>query len=110
VIGIDRLTGRTLSGWEQFVSRVAQVMTTPIGARERRRAFGSDVPSLLGRNTGDDLLMLAQAYAIAAFYEPINGIGDYKVKRCVASRHGAGIKLKFSGIWQGAQQNFEVDV
>uniref|UniRef100_A0A6M3J584 Putative baseplate protein n=1 Tax=viral metagenome TaxID=1070528 RepID=A0A6M3J584_9ZZZZ len=110
MIGMDRRTGRTLSGWEQFVSRAAQVMTTQLGSRERRRLFGSRVPELLGKITNDDLLLLAQAYAIAAFYEPINGLTDYKVTRCVASRHEAGVLLRFAGIWQNTPRNFEVSV
>ncbi len=110
MIGIDRATGRTLSGWEQFASRVQQVMSTQIGSREKRRAFGSRVPETLGKNNSDQQLMLAQSYAIAAFYPQINGIDDYQVSRCVATRHKQGMVLQLDGLWQGQQRRLEVKV
>ncbi|MBF4218597.1 phage baseplate protein, partial [Vibrio anguillarum] len=39
MIGIDRRTGKMLTGFDQFVSRVTQVMSTRIGSREKRRNF-----------------------------------------------------------------------
>jgi hypothetical protein len=108
VIGIDRQTGRTLTGWQQLVSRVQQVMTTPIGAREKRRAFGSSVPTLQGKNMNDDLLMMAQVYAIEAFYNPENGLDDFQPTQCVATRRVGGLTLTISGIWQGQQSKMEV--
>ena len=110
MIGIDRNTGRTLTGWEQMISRVQQVMTTRIGGREKRRGFGSRVPETLGRNMSDQQLILAQSYAIDAFYNPINGISDFQPTRCIAGRHDSGITLRFEGTWQGQLSTFEVTV
>lgn len=110
MIGMDRETGRTLDAWPQLVSRVTQVMTTPLGGREHRRRFGSRVPELLGRLNSDDVLILAQSRALAAFYEPINDIGDFKPTRCLASRHASGIRLAFDGIWRRQRVQFEVGV
>lgn len=110
MIGIDRTTGRTLTGWQQMVSRVQQVMTTPIGAREKRRGFGCRVPETLGKNVSNQQLMLAQAYAIDAFYNPVNGISDFQPTRCIASRHATGIILTFEGVWNGQRSSFEVTV
>lgn len=111
MIGMDRSSGRTLSAWEQFVSRVTQVMTTPLGAREHRRTFGSRVPETLGKTMSDELLLTAQAYAIDAFYNPDNGLTDFSVESCVASRRdaGAGVLLKFTGVWRHERVQFEVD-
>lgn len=110
MIGMDRETGRTIDAWPQLVSRITQVMTTPIGGREHRRRFGCRVPELLGRLNSDDVLILAQSRAIAAFYEPINDIGDFKPTRCVASRHPTGLRLAFDGTWQRQRVTFEVGV
>lgn len=109
MIGFDRNTGRTIDGWEQFVSRVQQVMTTPIGGREKRRTvFGSRVPETLGKNMSGELLLLAQTYAIDAFYNQDNGINDYQPTRCIARRRDDGITLFFEGNWHGQSRNFEV--
>lgn len=110
MIGMDRATGRTLDGWQQFVSRVSQVLTTPLGGREHRRRFGSRVPELLGRLNSDDVLILAQSRAIDAFYEPVNGINDFQPTRCVASRHATGLRLAFEGTWRRRRVTFEVAV
>lgn len=110
MIGMDRNTGRTIDGWQQFVSRATQVLTTPVGGREHRRRFGSRVPELLGRLTSDEVLILAQGRAIAAFYEPINGITDFQPTRCVASRHATGLRLVFEGTWLNRRVTFEVAV
>lgn len=110
MIGIDRNTGRTLTDWEQFVSRVTQVMTTPVGSREHRRDFGSRVPETLGRNMGDSLLVTAQAYAIDAFYSAINGLGDFTPSRVVATRTATGLSLAIYGKWRNQSVSFEVAV
>lgn len=110
MIGMDRNTGRTVDGWAQFVSRATQVLTTPVGGREHRRRFGCRVPELLGRLNSDDVLIMAQSRAVAAFYEPINGITDFKPTRCIASRHATGLRLAFEGVWLRRRVTFEVDV
>ncbi|EOD9110306.1 phage baseplate protein [Vibrio parahaemolyticus] len=111
MIGIDRRTGKMLTGFDQFVSRVTQVMSTRIGAREKRRSFGSRLPELLSRSTSDYLLSLAQTYAMEAFYNPINGISDFVPSRIVATRRGDGLTLRFEGTWSGQWvEPFEINV
>lgn len=102
MIDIDRQTGAAITGFDNFVSRVTQVMSTPIGAREKRRQFGSRLPSLLSKTTSDHLLSLAQTYAMEAFLNPINGLTDFTPSRVVASRHSNGITLRFEGRWNGS--------
>lgn len=48
--GIDRRTGRVLSGWAHTTQSLAVIFTTYFGERVMRRWFGSFVPNLLGRN------------------------------------------------------------
>ncbi|MGI2002042.1 phage baseplate protein [Shewanella frigidimarina] len=101
MVGIDRLSGKKLTGFDQFVSRVTQVMSTQIGTREKRRNFGSKLPSLLSKPTSGSLLSLAQTYSMEAFLNAENGISDFKPNRVVATRHSNGITLRFEGKWNG---------
>jgi uncharacterized protein len=99
MVGIDRLSGKKLTGFDQFVSRVTQVMSTQIGTREKRRNFGSRLPSLLSKTTSGSLLSLAQTYAMEAFLNVDNGITDFVPRRIVATRKGDGLMLRFEGTW-----------
>lgn len=108
MIGFDRKTGRTIRGWDQFLSRITQVMTTQVADREKRRGFGSRVPETLSRNMSEALLMKAQVYALEAVYVPVNGLSDFSPTRCVASRGEAGVILRFWGDWNGRSVEFEV--
>lgn len=111
MIGIDRRTGKMLSGFDQFVSRVTQVMSTRIGAREKRRNFGSRLPELLSRSTSNYTLSLAQTYAMEAFYNQMNGINDFIPSRVVATRCNDGIKLRFEGRFNGQSVDpFEISI
>lgn len=46
--GLNRETGRPLDAWEHLKQSLLVLLTTRIGERVMRRAFGSDVPPLLG--------------------------------------------------------------
>ncbi len=108
MIGIDRNTGASVDDWPQFVQRATRALTTPLGTRQKRPLYGSLIPGLLGRNLGDDLLLLAQSHAAQAFYNEHNGIADFQPQAIVASRRGAGLVLRFAGTWNNRQQTFEV--
>jgi phage baseplate assembly protein W len=108
MIGIDRKTGRQIDGFDQLVSRITQVMTTPKVGRAKRPIFGSNVRDYMGANMADSMLIRLQAAAIAAFYEPINGLTDFVPSRCVAKRLTDGLALYFEGKWNGRDVKFEV--
>ena len=108
MLGMQRDTGRSISGFDQFVSRVVQVMTTPLGTREHRRTVGSRLHETLAQGTGDDMLMKVQAYALEAFYNQDNGLGDFTPDRVVATRTATGVVLRFSGEWKSRNVTFEV--
>ncbi|WP_298770395.1 phage baseplate protein [uncultured Shewanella sp.] len=110
MIGIDRATGKRLDGFEQFVSRVTQVMTTPLTGRAKRAGFGSRIRELLGANMSPSTLVRVQSFAIEAFYNSDNGLSDFIPSRCVAKRRNDGLDLYFEGQWQGRHVNFEVPV
>lgn len=48
--GINRDTGKMLSGWPHLVQSLGVLFTTHIGARLMRRHFGAESPDLLGEN------------------------------------------------------------
>ncbi len=106
--GIDRLTGRTIDGFKQLVSRITQVMTSPLSSRAKRPGFGSRVRESLSANMSDGMLMVTQSRAIEAFYNPVNGIGDFLPTSCIARRGANGLSLYFEGVWLGRNIKFEV--
>ncbi|ERO61988.1 phage baseplate protein [Pseudomonas piscis] len=108
MIGVDRHTGAAVDDWLQFVQRATRALTTPLGTRQKRPLYGSLIPQLLGRNLGDDLLVLAQSHAAEAFYNKANGIADFEPEVIVASRQRAGLLLRFAGTWNNRRQSFEV--
>lgn len=46
--GINKDTGRWLTGWDHVLQSLVVIFTTRIGSRFMRRVFGSAVPRLLG--------------------------------------------------------------
>ena len=47
MIGMDRTTGRRLTGEAHLRQSIADILTTPIGSRIMRREYGSDLPALI---------------------------------------------------------------
>jgi phage baseplate assembly protein W len=71
--GVNRRTGRVLTGLAHVKQSLHVIFTTPIGTRVMRRTFGSAVPSLLGKAnlTPQVLLNFYVAVAIAVeLWEP----------------------------------------
>lgn len=55
--GVDRLTGRPLSGFAHVVQSIDVIFTTRVGERVMRRHFGSSAPILLGRLMTESVIM-----------------------------------------------------
>ncbi len=70
--GLNRETGKLLTGWPHVVQSLIVLFTSHFGSRVMRRIFGSDVPRLLGQNiTPRTLLRYVGAIRIAViFWEP----------------------------------------
>lgn len=71
--GIDRNTGKKLTGLAHLRQSLLVIFTTHIGSRVMRRTFGSAVPALLGRSnlTAPELLRFYTAIHLAIeLWEP----------------------------------------
>ncbi|MEG3182120.1 GPW/gp25 family protein [Sphingomonas sp. LT1P40] len=64
--GMNRHTGKPLSGLDHIRQSIADILATPIGSRVCRRDYGSRLPELLDHPTNDATrLRLYAATAIA---------------------------------------------
>ena len=65
MMGMHAATGRSLTGLDHLRQSVADIITTPIGSRIRRRRYGSEVPELIDQplNSATQL----RIYAATAF-------------------------------------------
>jgi len=70
--GLDRRTGKPLTGFDHVVQSVEVILTTLIGSRVMRRTFGAALLRLLGENTSSETIMRAtMAIALALeLWEP----------------------------------------
>lgn len=78
--GIDRRTGKVLSGWPHVQQSLGVIFTTFFGERMMRRWFGSFVPKLLGQNMAPStILRFWSAICVAVdLWEP-----RYRITRIV---------------------------
>ena len=65
MMGMHAATGRSLTGLDHVRQSVADILTTPMGSRIRRRRYGSEVPELIDQplNSATQL----RIYAATAF-------------------------------------------
>lgn len=67
--GVDRWTGRPVSGWAHVVLCLEAIFATPFGSRVMRRWVGSLIPNMLGENIEPRTLLrfFTALYASLAF-------------------------------------------
>lgn len=96
--GIDRETGRLLTGWDHCAQSIIVVLTTRVGARLMRRAFGSRIGELQDRNPDGRTMMTVNVVIAAALrqWEP-----GFRLSRITPLRLGAdGVAvLELSGTY-----------
>lgn len=109
MIGIDR-AGRTITGETQLISRIQQVITTPIGGRLKRRDFGSRVPELMGKLQTPQNAMLAQMYILEALKNSANDVQDFTAQRCQVMSGEQGFIAVLAGEWEEEQLTIEVEI
>jgi uncharacterized protein len=74
VSGMDRRTGRVLTGKDHVRQSITDILTTPVGSRVCNRSYGSQLPDLIDapmNDAGIQALYAATATAIAAWYPQI---------------------------------------
>lgn len=99
--GIDRRTGRLISGWSHVEQCLHVIFTTRFGERVMRRWFGSAVPQILGQNmVPSTVLKFWTAICIAVdLWEP-----RYRITQIVPAgspeemRRGA-LKFELRGVY-----------
>jgi phage baseplate assembly protein W len=70
--GLNKNTGKTLTGLEHIRQSVADILTTPVGSRVMRREYGALVFDLIDRPLSGGLLLqvYAAAYIALRRWEP----------------------------------------
>ncbi|TCR70525.1 GPW/gp25 family protein [Bosea sp. BK604] len=70
--GIDRATGKLLTGWDHCAQSIGVILTTRVSTRVMRRAFGSAALELQDRNATPKRIMQIYAAVAAALkrWEP----------------------------------------
>lgn len=70
--GMNRLTGKPLSGLEHIAQSIRTIVTTPLRSRVMRRTFGSELPRLIDAplNNHTRALMCAACAGAIAKWEP----------------------------------------
>ncbi|PUA16826.1 GPW/gp25 family protein [Glaciimonas sp. PCH181] len=70
--GMHRSTGRALSGLAHIRQSLADILTTPLGARVMRRDYGSEVPELIDQplNGATTLRLYAATAHAVRLWEP----------------------------------------
>jgi len=70
--GLDRQSGKLLTGWDHCAQSIGVILTTRIGTRPMRRAFGSAALELQDRNATARNIMAIYAAVAAALrrWEP----------------------------------------
>lgn len=57
MVGVNRYDGKELAGWRHLQQSLVDLMTTRIGTRVMRRDYGSDIPDLIDRPQGIDMVL-----------------------------------------------------
>lgn len=91
--GIDRETGKLLTGWDHVLQSMSVIFTTFFGERVMRRFFGSFVPKVLGQPlTETTLIRFWTAICVAIdMWEP-----RYRVTRIIP--RGSADEMRQGGI------------
>lgn len=101
MIGMDRRTGRTISGMTQLASRMQQVLTTVQGSRVRRRQFGGDVPDALAQLVNPGMILTTKAAMFDALANNAS-VADFSATKIQFQATETGLIAFVSGSWNGS--------
>ena len=90
MIGMNRKTGKTLSGIDHLRQRVGDVLTTPLGTRVMRREYGSRIFELIDNPLNDRFKIEMTMAVYEAFNNPLNGLFDIVLMRVNVTADDSG--------------------
>lgn len=100
--GLSRHTLRMLGETEHLVQSIEDILTTPVGTRVLRRAYGSDIPSLIDRPQNTETIVdvvMATAEALER-WEPRVDVARVEITDARAGYMAMAIQLDVQGIVQ----------
>lgn len=88
MIGIDKNTGKALSGLAHLKQSIEDILTTPKGTRIMRRDYGSELPRLVDHplNRETVLDMIAESADALSKWEPRLNVTEIKPTELTAGR------------------------
>jgi len=95
--GMDAATGKRLGGVSHLRQSISKILTTRIGTRDRRRAFGSRLPDRIDNPAGPALAIdiIADTAAALDEWEP-----RYRLERVIVDQSTPGrCVLDLDGIY-----------
>jgi phage baseplate assembly protein W len=105
--GMNAATGKRLGGVAHLRQSVTKILTTRIGTRTRRRAFGSQLPERIDNPAGPGLTIdvIADTAAALAAWEP-----RYRLERVVVDQSIQGrCVLDLDGIYLPEGRRISLD-
>lgn len=84
--GMDRETGKPLTGLPYLRQRLADVINTPVGSLVGARHFGSRIHEMVDRNVDRRFHMEAYVRLAEAINNPANGLNDLLLSEMTAKR------------------------
>ncbi|SDS49780.1 hypothetical protein SAMN05216198_2085 [Halopseudomonas litoralis] len=88
MIGMDRITGKRLTGIDHLRQSVTDILTTPIGSRVMRRDYGSLLPELIDQpqNASTTVQLYAATCAALLRWEPRIRLSRVSIQSTAAGR------------------------
>lgn len=74
LVGMDRATGKTITGTDVIAGRIADVVTTPLGTRVMREDYGSLLFDLVDLPLNAATMLLQNMAAAQAITQWIDGV------------------------------------
>jgi uncharacterized protein len=99
--GVDRHTGKPVSGWAHVLLCLECIFTTSFGSRVLRRWFGSRVPRMLGQNLDPSTLL---AFFVALYdalaFEPRFVLTNVQVLSAADELRQGRLRLYLDGVYR----------
>ncbi len=87
--GMNKHTGKLITGVLYLRQRLEDVINTPLGSVPGARGFGSRLYELVDRNLDSDFYMTAYEHLADAVADPANGLDDFRLSNMLVTRSAA---------------------